>query len=49
VRGDLDELVVVLANALKQLYFIARHKLQSIHVVAKLVDLPKDGGQRLLI
>jgi hypothetical protein len=49
MRRDFGELVVVLANALKQLHLIARHELQSIHVIAKLVDLAEDSVQRLLV
>ena len=48
-RYDFDEAVVVLPEFAEQLDFVLCNKLQSIHVVAELIELAKRARQRLLV
>jgi hypothetical protein len=46
MRNDLNKLIVVLPETAKQFDFILCHKLESINVVAELVQLAKRSRQR---
>ena len=46
LRDDFDEPIVVLPEPAEQLDFVLGHELQSIHVVAELVELAQRARQR---